>query len=193
MRGCWKSLDLHGSGHTVPYLQALLSPSHSLLSVGRGRERSCSGGWCGQTAPSPRARLVLMKCWKQTLVQNDMQHILVFIVRTMYLIFCFCFLPFHLWWYQQLAHGFFLMHLLCGSLKVTTTEFVGFFVCLVFLCINILLKELEWEHEYFAEHILVFYIIFFQAWCYFASTILAFELGITAGAHWSKFPGLSID
>lgn len=42
-----------------------------------------------------------------------MQHILVFIVRTVHLILCFCFLPFHLWWYEQLARGFLLVHLLC--------------------------------------------------------------------------------
>lgn len=83
-------------------------------------------------------------------------------VRVVHLILWFCFLPFHLWWYLQLAHGFFLVHLLClcsCSFKVTTVSRI----CRVFLYINILLKELEWEHGYFAEHFLGFYIIFFQA------------------------------
>lgn len=102
------------------------------------------------------------------LMQNDMQQILVYTLRNVHLILCFCFLPFPLWWYHQLAHGFFLVHPLClcsCSLKVTTTvSRIRWVFCLVgFLHINILLKELEWEQGYFAEHFLGFYIIFFQA------------------------------
>lgn len=158
-------------------------------------------GWCRQTAPSDRARLVLTVPLGSGILEPNWHETTcnAFLFRYGKLCILSSFFgsfPFDLWWCLHLAHGYFLAHLFClGSCQFgglnCSIQGLGVFLCTDLLtCLENLNRVGTWvlcrTLSYFSCHLFAGLMLF---WFYHFNLFP----GHNCRAHWSKFPGLPID